>query len=221
VLCDSFNRTPPLHTPYNPPYVSELFELVMNPCLEMRLYHTAIPSTVPEVATTTKIIRIDPSRLAGDFLPLFQSAYLNHPAFAPPDATEAAHLLKSWDISPLSALVALVNEKLVGFVLLQNDIGEAMQRARGGKNLFWHCWLSWKSRKPTRVGRLLSGGILPELRRQEIGRQLWLAALNFARETGWQELTIGPVIENSEAAHFLEAMGATAQQHYRLYTSEE
>lgn len=224
VLCNSFDRIPPFFTPYNPPYVSELFELVMTPLLEMRLYHIDLAGgqfSQPDQRTTERIERVDPQRLIGDLFPLFQSAYLDHPEFAPPETREAAYLLRQWNCAPLTALTLWSDDSPIGFVLLQPDLGKALYRTKGGRGLLQRLWLHWQVRQPVQAGRLLVGTVQAEWRRQGLGKQLWQAALKFASEQGWRHLSIGPILEDSEASAFLEAMGAQPEQRYRIYASEE
>lgn len=224
VLCDNFDRIPPSFTPYNPPYVPELFELVMAPLFEMRLYRAEIAAkrvSASNPESSGEIVSVDPLRLTTDLLPLFQSAYLEHPEFALPESLEAAFLLRQWACAPLTALMLSVAGSPAGFVLLQSDLGGVFYRTKGGRNLLWRLWLKWQTRQPTRAGRLLVGAVLPEWRGQGIGRQLWNAALEYALRQGWSSLTVGPVHEDSSAAHFLSAMGAQPEQRYRVYCSEK
>ncbi|MFN8439576.1 MAG: GNAT family N-acetyltransferase [Caldilineaceae bacterium] len=224
ILCNCFDRVPPFFTPYNPPYVTELVESVMTPLLEMRLYHIDIVAEQliqSEPQTLGRIEVIDPQRLLGDLFPLFQSAYLDHPEFAPPERAEAAYLLRQWSCAPFNALTLWHENVPIGLVLLQPDLGKALCRAKGGRNPLQRLWLHWLFRQPVKAGRMLLGTVDPDWRHQGVGRQLWQAALKFAGEQGWSHLAIGPVVEDSEAAAFLEAMGAQPEQRYRLYTSEE
>lgn len=224
VLYNCFDRIPPFFTPYNPPYVSELFESVMTPLLEMRLYHIDIAVEQFSQAgsqTTGRIELIDPQRLLGDLFPLFQSAYLDHPEFAPPERAEVAYLLRQWSYAPVTALTLWRDETAIGFILLQPDLGKALCRAKGGRSPLQHLWLRWLFRQPVMTGRVLVGAVDLDWRHQGVGRQLWQAATKFAGERGWRHLAIGPVIEDSAAAAFLEAMGARPEQRYRLYASEE
>ncbi|HMN29871.1 MAG TPA: hypothetical protein PKE45_17095, partial [Caldilineaceae bacterium] len=81
-------------------------------------------------------------------------------------------------------------------------------------------WLAWRRRHPARSGRLLYGGVLPAWRGQGIGGQLWGAVQHFARQQGWQSLTIGPVRRASPAACFLTRRGAERRQRYVVYGAE-
>jgi len=125
--------------------------------------------------------------------------------------------LAAW---PLSGWLAQVDDKSVGFILLQPDLAGSVQSAHGGRNPLWRLWLTWRSQRPVRAGRLLYGAVLPAWRNQGIGRQLWRKALDTAQQVGWQTLTIGPVTDATPGAAFLGKQGAQAQQKYRLYSSE-
>lgn len=220
-LQDYFHVTPPLHTPYNPPYLPELLESNLQPLTQSRLFSIPIPPHLPEaghgVATLEPLI---PARLSGDLLPLLATACTAHGDFPPPDGVEAAFLLRWLAAWPLSGWLAQVDDKPVGFILLQPDLAGSVQRAHGGRSPLWWLWLTWRSQRPVRTGRLLYGAVLPAWRNQGIGQQLWRKALDTAQQVGWQTLTIGPVTDATPGAAFLGKQGAQAQQKYRLYSSE-
>jgi GNAT superfamily N-acetyltransferase len=220
-LQNFFHVVPPLHTPYNPPYLPELLEGVWDPVQTSRLYHVAIPGEAPAVASSS--VRLSPfaaPRLAADLFVLFQTACAGSNNLPPLDRVEAAFLLDWLQTWPLVGWLAEVDEQPVGFILLQPDLAHRMLRAGGGRNWGWRLWLKWRSRQPVREGRLLYGAVLPAWRGQGIGRRLWQQALYTAHAQRWRTLTVGPVVDATPAASFLVQAGAKPHQQYVLYGSE-
>jgi GNAT superfamily N-acetyltransferase len=220
VLQDHFHLTPPLHTPYNPPYLPELAGSLMNPLVHARLYHAEVPSSAQDAAGPAEIVPLETARLATDLLLLLAEACRAWAEFPPPDAVEAELMLQWLQVWPVESWGAVVDGQVVGFVMLQPDLAPAVLRAQGGRNLLWRMWLNWRSRRPVRAGRLLHMAVLPEHQGQGVGQQLWRRTLAAAARAGWRTLTAGPYPDDSPAAAFLTAMGATPQQRYIVYESE-
>jgi GNAT superfamily N-acetyltransferase len=217
-LHNYFHVTPPLHTPYNPPYLPELLGEVLEPLSETRLYQMLVPPEVPLGKSPNLRLRpFDPTRLASDLLPLFVATQDEESEWPPPTAADVLFLLSWLQQWPLYGWLAETAQQPVGFTLLQPDLATSVRHANGGRNPLWRLWLNWRSRRPTRAGRLLYGAVLPAWRGQGIGRLLWQQALHTARSQDWATLTAGPVSADSPAAQFLTAQGAEAQQRYVLY----
>lgn len=222
-LQNFFHVVPPLHTPYNPPYAPEVFESVMHPFAQSRLYSMETPVELPAATQpAAQLVPFIPDRLSGDLLPLFAAACeANGDYFPPPDTAEAAFLLRWLGVWPLLGWLAQIDDEPVGFILLQPDLSNRVRRAKGGHNLLWRLWLDWQSKRAVDAGRLLFGGVLPAWRGQGIGHQLWRQALLTAQTQGWHTLTVGPVAEATLGMAFLEKCGAQPQQRYLLYENEE
>jgi GNAT superfamily N-acetyltransferase len=217
-LQNFFHVTPPLHTPYNPPYLPELMESVMSPLARSHLYFIQTPTErLDPPRGVAQIVPFTPARLSGDLLPLLSSACAANGDFPAPDRDEANFLVHWLQVWPLSGWLAMVNDQPVGFILLQPDVSASVRRANGGRNVLWRLWLDWRSKRPVRAGRLLFGTVLLPWRGQGIGHQLWQQALWAAQQQNWQSLTIGPVAEKTAGSAFLEKSGAKAQQQYTLY----
>lgn len=217
-LDSDWNRRPPQHTPYNPPYFCDLLRSVMEPVTRSRLYHLDVPPDPPPANTgPATLVPLKPTRLADDLLPLLAAACSPWPDFPPPDAAEARFLLRWFAPWPLRGWLAVVDDEPAGFVLLQADRAATLQRAGGGKMLWWRLWLQWAAPRGAEAGRLLFGAVLPDRRTRGVGAQLLAAVLATAAQAGWKMLTVGPIPDGAPAAPFLEAHGARPQQTYQLY----
>ncbi|CUS04115.2 conserved protein of unknown function [Candidatus Promineifilum breve] len=224
LLVDSWGDWPPLHTPGNPPYAPELLGRKLRPFQTGRLYQAPVSPPDDEPSGPARVGPFDPSRLTADLLPLLIAATANPvAAFPPPDALEAAFMLRH--LPPgTSGWLAEIDGAPVGFVLLGPDTAGQLRAARGGRSLWGRAYLRGMARLPgwRRVtsGRLFFGAVVAERRGQGIGRQLWGQALRAAHESGWATLSIGPIWASgqpSPAAGFLERRAAVARQTYQLY----
>lgn len=217
VLMDYFHENPPLHTPYNPPYLPELMDQVFQPWASSRLYELSVPKVVDVPAGPGRLAPLSLSSLVTEHLELFQSTVALWPNFPPLDRTEAGFLLRWCGDWPMLGWTAEVDGQIVGFLVLQPDLSTVLRRAKGGRNLLWRLWLTWRKRRPVAAGRILWGGVSPEWRGRGIGTQLLRHGLAVARELGWRRLTVGPLPDLAPSVTFLSGHGAQARQTYCLY----
>lgn len=221
LLLDHWHQTPPLHTPYNPPYLPEMADIALSPLARSQLYRLKVAGDLPpEPPSPANLVPLEPARLATDLLPLLVAACPDWAGFSPPDAAEAGFLLAWLYPWPLFGWLAEVDSAPVGFVLLQPDLANRLRRAGGGHNPLWRLWLNWAAGRPAHHGRLLFGGVLPAWRGQGIGQRLLHQAQMSARQQGWQSLTIGPLPVDAPATKFMTRQGAAAEQSYGLYQWE-
>lgn len=219
-LQNYFHVIPPLHTPYNPPYLPDLIASILEPVQQTSLFSLPVPTEVTPAMGPAQLTPLAPERLADDLNLLFAAGSVAPAGLPPPGPAEIRSLLQWLLIWPLYGWLATIDDAPVGFVLLQPDLAPSIRLARGGRNWAWRLWLQWRSGRPVRAGRLLFGGILPAWRGQGIGRQLWRQALATGKALGWRSLTIGPVIDDSPGHQFLMQQGADPQQRYTLYGGE-
>jgi GNAT superfamily N-acetyltransferase len=197
---------PPPDTPYGPPYAPEHLDALMSPLETLNLLHFGTAQEVRGVAQVG-LGPLEPGRLAGDLLPLLQAASASSPALSPPDTAEARALLrwlKPYRPFGFSAHLPGAPDTPVGFAFLYGDRSGAFNLAAP------------RRKRRSRTGRLW-GGVLPAFRRQGVGRALLGAALEAARVSGWDSVSIGPVSQRGDAEAFLQACGGVRQQRYTLY----
>jgi ribosomal protein S18 acetylase RimI-like enzyme len=222
-LEDHFHLTPPLYTPYQPPYVPDVLRAVLEPVQTRRFYVAAVNTAANTAATAgagpAQLRTLSSAEMPAVLPPLL--AALDGDDFPPPDAAEAAFLLEWWGALPLAAIVAEVAETPVGCLILQPDLAAALRGAGGARTLWGKAWLAWRRVQRTHAGRALAWCVLPGYRGRGIGRQLWQAGMAFAREQGWSVVGIGPVAEEGVAAAILARIGARPRQRYTLYATEE
>jgi GNAT superfamily N-acetyltransferase len=221
LLQDYWDVVPPLHTPYDPPYMPETVGLALRPFARSQLYHLDISAEFPPAPPVrTRLLPFDPTRLATDLRPLLAAACPTWADLPSPDAEEAFFLLRWLGCWPLHSWLAEVDGQPVGFILLQPDLAPRLRLAKGGRNLLWRAWLAWAKHRPTRHGRVPFGAVLPNWRGQGIGSQLWHQAILIASQQGWQSLTFGPFPTMAPGVKFLKHRGAEARQTYLLYQLE-
>lgn len=227
LLVDGWDEWPPLHAPSNPPYVPELVERRWQPMQTGRLYRAAVPSRPNASRPGPATLRpFDPARLAADLLPLLIDAAENPTAaFPPPDAAEAAFLLRRLEPDTPTGFLAEIDGDPVGFVLLCPDTAGRLRATRGGRSwlrraLYGLDALFSPGRRES-TGRILFAVVRPSWRGQGIGGQLWDQALRAAGDHRWDALTIGPVWRPKTGASateaFLEGRADVMRQSYRLY----
>lgn len=221
VLQDQFHLEPPLHAPYAPPYVPELFSTVCRPLGRSLLFtmepgaYTDVGAPVPGPAV---IHPLDPNRLAADLLPLFSQTVPAWADFPLPDGPETQFLL--WWIlrRPVLAWMAEVDGRPVGYLLAQPDGSGPLRRSSGGRSLLGRLLLhSLELRQPRSV-RILFMGVDQEYRQRGIGKQLWQQMLSVGPASGWQTVTAGPLPSTARAGSaFLKAMGLLSRETYLLH----
>jgi GNAT superfamily N-acetyltransferase len=215
-LHSHWQQFPPLHTPYNPPYLPEILARRMQPIAESVLFTLDSSAASPPNPPTPATLRpLNAAQMHTALLPLLSVACQNPVGFAPPDGLEA-EFWRRWLGPRLQGWVAWVDDQPVGFVLLLPDLAERLRRFRGGRGL-WRLGLTAVQNRPVRAGRVVLGGVLPDWQNQGIGLQLWRQTIRTAQAAGWQQISLGPVWAGGTAVSFLQNRGAKSQQTYQLY----
>ena len=222
LLLDHFHLAPPLHTPYNAPYMPELMAGAMEPLRYSRLWHLVADASLPKSVWpgAFEVVPFDAARLANDLLPLAQAVARGDELLAPPSAAEVAFALRLWAVAPLHGRLALLEGAPVGFYLAQGDVGGSWRRLRGGRPLWARATLAVRQPTAAKTGRVLLGGFHPQVRGRGLAQHLLADAHALAVAQRWHSLAIGPVAEESAAAQWLARSGATARQRYALYVQE-
>ena len=220
-LLNYWNRIPPLHTAYHPPYLPEILGRLMEPAFETVLYEVEVPeSPIRAKIGPAQLIPFSAQRLSQDLLPLLQSAFPLEADLPPLDAAGAAFLIRWLSHFPLQTWLLKLKDQPVGFALLGPDLAQTLKAARGGKNPLLRLWWEWAKTRPVRAGRLFFCGVIPEQRRQGLGSILLQHVLQIGAASGWRTISLGPLPADSQGAKLMEKRGARPMQRYRLYRSE-
>lgn len=225
LLLNAFDRTPPLHTPYNPPYAPDLMAAVMEPWAETMLWELPVPvadpANLPPAPTDVSIEPIPLTMLAVEHAPLWQALWPGVPGLHTPSADDLLGLAQELEGWPTAVWLARAGEEAVGFVALQPDGAELLRTTGGGRSLLSRLWLHGRrSRVRCRAGRAVAGGVLPGWRGRGIGSQLWLRSLAWARRHGWAAMTAGPapaLHDAGQGAALPSAWQARPLRHYQSF----
>ena len=215
-----WDRPVPVDAPYSPPYMGELLAQRLGPLRlsggapagPTRLYHVPVSPAAPVSgpATLAPLATADPAALVA----LLRAAL---PAGLPAADAEMATLLQRWlGHGRLSGWLALMAGQPAGFLLLRRDNRRWMRRLGGGRHLAARAILG-RLAPPDPVGYVPLAAVLPALRGQGIGRQLWAQAQQQAAADGLQGLLVGPVgREQADATRFLQRSGTPEAAYQRF-----
>jgi GNAT superfamily N-acetyltransferase len=223
LLLNAFDRTPPLHTPYNPPYAPDLMAGVMEPCAETALWELPVPAddpaNLPPLPAEVSIEPISLATLAAEHASLWQALWPGFPGLQIPSRDDLSGLAQELERWPTTVWLARAGEEAAGFVALQPDGAELLRTTGGGRSLLSRLWLyGRRQRVRSRTGRVVAGGVSPNWRGRGIGSQLWLRALAWARRQGWATLTTGPAPGDvGQGAALPSVWQARPLRHYQTY----
>ncbi len=215
VLADHWDLTPPLHTPYAPPYQAELASRHMDVLAESRLWWLPVPSDGAPPGRPCRPLA------SGAFPAHLLPVWLDTPPLSPPlpalDEAEARYLWEWWSRFPLLGWEAWQEDRPVGFVFLQPDLGPLLSASRGGRPWWGRALWAMRRGHGASQGRLLCLAVAPAARGRGVGRALLAAAMATARGAGWAHLAVGPLPADHPGAGFLRHIGAAARETYRLF----
>jgi len=218
ILYNDWDQNPPLYSPYNPPYLPETIRSKMSPLVRAHLFHLAISApSDPPGQEPAKIVSFDPGQLEDEYLDLMAAACSSWDIYPPPDKIEAAFIYRWIEQWHPFGWLAIVDQRPVGFILVQPDMAPLLKNTGGGRRLVARLWLQMRKRQHVGTGRILFAAVLPDMRGQGIGTQLLRQAYMIAREQNWISLSAGPFPEGSPAEDFLVHHGGLPKQRYWLY----
>lgn len=216
-LTNCFHLPPPLHTPYNPPYLADLLGASMTSSRQTVLLHLPVKAQPEPVKGPATLRPATLAELTGALSPLLAAAIAPHAGTTELSA-DAAELLVRWiSVCPAAGWVALIEGEAVGCIFVQADLAPLLRRLKGGRPLWLRPLLSLARHRRSTRGRLLFGAVAPAWRRRGVGRQLLGRALSFAAEAGWRTLVCGPFVDSSPAVTCLQKAGAHIEQRYELF----
>ena len=230
LLLDHFHVLPPLHTPYNAPFVPELMQGAMEPLQHSLLWYLEVAHapTASALPQGVQIESFDVDRLAGDLLPLAQAAAVTAAVLEPPTVDEVRFALRMWTAlaigAPLAGRLVTVDGAPIAFYVTQADVGAMLRRLRGGRPLWARSLLAlrprfhrhWRSVE----GRVLLAACMPHADERSVAQAMIDDLGARARGMGWRTLTIGPLPEGAAIAQVLANAGAIARQRYALFVQE-
>ncbi len=208
-------RRPPLLTPYNPPYLPELFAAQGEREASSTLYALSAEGDAPTRGPAA-LAPLEMSSLAYELLPTLQAACEGLP-LPPPDEREAHFIAALLAPYPVAGAVARLNGEAVGLALWCPDLAHALKRSNGARGVLGRLAFALLKDRPVERGRLFCLGVVPDVRGQGIGRQLLAHALARARAQGWRTLSVGPVADGTPGARWLRRRQAEAIRHYALF----
>ncbi|HRW03791.1 MAG TPA: hypothetical protein P5121_01775 [Caldilineaceae bacterium] len=238
-LTNYFHVMPPLHTPYNPPYIPELLASSMMPWQNLGLTRVSLAppqdgkATVDPTATFATRLRelqTNPRLAQVEFRPLtaalatseqllslWQVASPVREFFPMPDRLEIEFLWQWITVWPWAGGVIFVADQPAGFVLLQPDLAIPNRVASGGKNPLWNWWLRWRVNRPVISGRLVYGGVSAQWQDYGIADLLWQWTVEYAQTQGWHSITVGPH-PMTDFPFNGAALNGEMQQRYTVYS---
>ncbi len=118
-LQNFFQLTPPMHTPYDPPYVPDLLASMMEPFYTTTLYHVPVPAVLPTAPAPARIVPLALDTLASDLMDLLDEALAHHDVYSKLDESAIAVLVRWLGAFPVHGWVAYLDDVPVGFVAVQ------------------------------------------------------------------------------------------------------
>jgi GNAT superfamily N-acetyltransferase len=242
LLVEGFETRPAVMEGHNQPYYGKLVEacgLVRFDDLLARLW-TRTPGKTFEEEFPAKLLRVVEHmrrrtdlcirpidvkhwdaeiRLACD---IYNTAISGVPGASPvPQEDFAANAAAFRQIlDPRMGLVAEVNGKAVGYVLVLPDINEALQKVNGRLGPFNMLKLAWYSRRLHRASFKIMM-MLPEYQGRGIEALLAYQAGRVIWDQGYQEVDMSLTgEENSKSTRFQSALGFRVYRRYRIYQKE-
>ncbi len=240
---DYFDQPHVLLMPYNPPYyMTYIEEAGFEGVMDMLSYKIAassmlgenVPEKIRRVLEKQRkrrnitIRKIDMKRFDAEvdvMMDLYIRAWSDNWGFVPPAREEMYYVINQLKqfVEPDFILIAEVEGKPVGFIVLFPDLNQALAHARPNPNVpeiitllqvLWH----WKVRpKMTRV-RVPFLGVIPEWRGMGIDAMLYTDVVEAVVKRGYSEGDFGWILDNNQAMNQVaDLVRGEVYKRYRMY----
>jgi GNAT superfamily N-acetyltransferase len=232
LLVDGFDSPPAIMMTYNPPrYVEVIERCGFVKAKDMVAYYLDNPEPPERIVQVAEklaarkgvIVRtIDKRRMPEEILKIkqvYNRAWEKNWGFVPMTDAEFEHMAKELKpvLKPDLVLIAEQNGEPVGFSLALPDFNAAVRHANGRLFPFGLIKILWHARKIRKL-RVLTLGLIPELRRTGIDQLLYLRLFQGGRRIGIDRGECSWVLEDNLAMRqALEKFGCRVYKTYRIY----
>ncbi len=240
---DYFDQPHVLLMPYNPPYYKTYIEEAgFEGVMDMLSYKIAASSMVGENVPekirrvlekqrkrrNITIRKIDMKRFNAEvdvMMDLYVSAWSDNWGFVPPAREEMYYVINQLKqfVEPDFILIAEIEGKPVGFIVLFPDLNQALSYARPNPNVpeiitllqvLWH----WKVRPKMNRVRVPFLGVVPEWRGMGIDAMLYTDVVDSVVKRGYSEGDFGWILDNNQAMNQVaDLVRGEVYKRYRMY----
>jgi len=231
-LAEGFDRPPSFMMPYTKPYYPDLMaECGYRGAMDLVAYEYDRQGAIPErvaryadrAARAGAVVRpVDMRRFEADVraaFTVYNDAWARNWGFVPMSEPQFAHMARELKsiVEPSFALIAEVDGRPVGFLLALPDYNTVLKRMNGRLWPLGIFRFLLARRRMHRV-RVLTMGVVPELRRRGIEMALIYQMFRNGYERGYDEGEFSWVLEdNVLMRRVLERFGARATKTYRIF----
>lgn len=237
LLVDGFDDPPQLMMSYNPRYYQDLIESNgFTKAKDLLAYQFEINKGMPEIIRriaarvenkeNITFRSISKKTLSSDIhhiKDIYNDAWEDNWGFVPMTEQEFAHMAAELKdiLDARFALLALVNDRPVGFILSLLDYNQVFKTIKNGKLLpFGIFKILFGASKINRL-RTLTLGIKKQYRGRGIETALYLKSWQNAQQAGLKEGEFSWVLEDNRMMNRpIERMGAHPYKTYRIYQKE-
>lgn len=232
LLVDGFDSPPAIMMTYNPPsYIDYIEGAGYRKAKDLLAYFLDDPHPSPRIVRTAEkmaarrgvsVRPIEMKRFEEDVAlvrDVYNQAWERNWGFVPMTAAEMAHMAKELKpvVKPELVLLAEQEGRPVGFAMALPDLNAALRHANGRLFPFGLLKILWHSRKIHKL-RVLTLGLVPELRRSGVEQLLYLRIFQGGQKLGIDEGEMSWILEDNHAMRQgLERIGCRVYKTYRIY----
>jgi len=232
LLVDGFDSPPAIMMTYNPPrYAATLERCGFRKAKDVLAYYLDNPEPPERIVQAAEkmaarkgvVVRgIDKRRLAdeiGKVKYVYNKAWEKNWGFVPMTEAELEHMADELKVGLKSELALLAERdgEPVGFALALPDYNAALRHANGRLFPFGLFKILWHMRKIRKL-RVLTLGLIPEMRRTGIEQLFFLRLFEGGRKLGINQGEFSWVLEdNLPMRQGLEKFGCRVYKTYRIY----